>query len=310
MKRILTAIVLIPLVLLVLFKAPLWLFSLAVGAVALAAAHEYLALLENYQVQAPKMLAIALVASIFIAISANQIPFQSHPAALAWLPNILAFASSFLFLSVAMRSSDLRTALLSAAGTSLVIPYVAQALASLVHTRAKPGGVFLILYLFAVVWSGDIFAYYVGRAIGKNKLAPRISPGKTWEGATASLIGSAALGVLMFTYSRNIMEELWKWHLTDLPLPSFFRNGLDASLFGSDVSLLTALGLSLGVNIAAQVGDLVESVIKRGANVKDSGTLLPGHGGVLDRIDALLFAAPVVYFYAMINSYSTFYSPK
>jgi phosphatidate cytidylyltransferase len=145
----------------------------------------------------------------------------------------------------------------------------------------------LVFYLLVVVWSGDIFAYYVGKSIGKNKLAPRISPGKTWEGTFASLVGSAALGSLILIKLPYVYSGLAKIGL----MPTI-------SVFGGvppfkTPPLLVAIGVSLVINAAAQIGDLVESMIKRGANLKDSGTLLPGHGGVLDRIDALLFAAPI-----------------
>ena len=141
------------------------------------------------------------------------------------------------------------------------IPYFAVPIASLYALkRLDPWLVFLLM---AIVWLGDTAAFYVGSKIGRHKLAPVISPKKSWEGAAAGFITSvAAAGV---------------WSVCRL-------GRLDVALLG--VAALTAL--------AAQVGDLVESMIKRGAGVKDSGTVLPGHGGVLDRMDAMLFAAPVL----------------
>jgi len=121
----------------------------------------------------------------------------------------------------------------------------------------------LILLLLAIVWLGDTAAYYVGSRIGRHKMAPVISPKKSWEGAAAGFVTSVAAAAV--------------WSVCRL-------DRLDLALLG--VAALTAL--------AAQVGDLVESMIKRGAGVKDSGHVLPGHGGVLDRMDAMLFAAPVL----------------
>jgi phosphatidate cytidylyltransferase len=140
-----------------------------------------------------------------------------------------------------------------------------------------------------VVWAGDIFAYFIGKSMGRHLMAPRISPKKTWEGAAASVLASVAVGWLLFNYA--------------LPISSaFLRAGLIQrrdGLFGLEQPAMgPIIVLTIVLNIAAQLGDLVESLIKRGAGVKDSGAMLPGHGGMLDRIDALLFAAPVLWYYA------------
>jgi phosphatidate cytidylyltransferase len=159
----------------------------------------------------------------------------------------------------------------------------------LVQLRQQWAGAFLILYLLLVVWSGDIFAYFVGKAIGRHLMAPRISPKKTWEGAIASLIASMAIGGSLFYYSSQVSTTFLQWGLIQR------RDGM----FGLEKpALVPILVLTAVLNIAAQLGDLVESLIKRGAGVKDSGAILPGHGGMLDRIDALLFAAPVLWVWA------------
>jgi phosphatidate cytidylyltransferase len=159
----------------------------------------------------------------------------------------------------------------------------------LVQLRQQAAGAFYVLYLLLVVWAGDIFAYFVGRVIGRHLMSPRISPKKTWEGAVASMIASLAVGGLLFYYATQLSTRFLEWGLIQR------RDGI-FSLERS--ALLPVLLLTAVLNVAAQLGDLVESLIKRGANVKDSGTILPGHGGMLDRIDALLFAAPVLWFYA------------
>jgi phosphatidate cytidylyltransferase len=120
-------------------------------------------------------------------------------------------------------------------------------------------------------------------------MSPRISPKKTWEGAIASVVASVAVGWLLFSNAEQISTGLLRVGLITR------RDGL----FGLETPAIgPVIALTIVLNIAAQLGDLVESLIKRGAGVKDSGSILPGHGGMLDRIDALLFAAPVLWYYA------------
>jgi phosphatidate cytidylyltransferase len=140
-----------------------------------------------------------------------------------------------------------------------------------------------VVFLLCVVWAGDIAALYIGRPFGRRKLAPTLSPNKTWEGSIASVAGSllAAGGLL------GISEYLAGWN--------------SVALSYADEVWWYWLVLAVIVNIAAQVGDLAESALKRSAGVKDSGTLLPGHGGILDRIDALLLAAPALWYAQLIH---------
>jgi phosphatidate cytidylyltransferase len=145
-----------------------------------------------------------------------------------------------------------------------------------------------LLYLLLVVWAGDIFAYFVGKSMGRHLMSPRISPKKTWEGAASSLVASLGVGWLLFHYALPISSALLRIGLMER------RDGL----FGLEQPAMGPIMLlTIALNAAAQLGDLVESLIKRGAGVKDSGSILPGHGGMFDRIDALLFAAPVLWFY-------------
>lgn len=157
----------------------------------------------------------------------------------------------------------------NAASGALGLLYVALPFGLLLHLRAQAAGHKLVLLVLVLTWAGDIAAYYVGRALGRHKLAPRISPGKTVEGAVASL--AATLGVGFWLVGTQ----------------GWFRS----------TSLADALALPLVLNAAAQAGDLVESGFKRGAGVKDSSQILPGHGGMLDRIDSLLFAVPALWYY-------------
>jgi phosphatidate cytidylyltransferase len=163
--------------------------------------------------------------------------------------------------------------------------YIGMTLVTLPALREESNGPSLVAFLLCVVWAGDIAALYIGRAWGRHKMAPSLSPNKTWEGALGSLAGSllaagALLGLAHLFATQwdkvwlSYPEDLWYW-----------------------------LGLAVLVNVAAQVGDLAESALKRSAGVKDSGCLLPGHGGVLDRIDALLLAAPVLWYAQLIHQW-------
>jgi phosphatidate cytidylyltransferase len=175
----------------------------------------------------------------------------------------------------------------TAAGLLLLI-YIAYplTLVPLIWNRPEGDGLVLVIFLFLCVWSGDIAALYVGKRFGRRKLAPELSPNKTWEGAIASVVASVVFGVGLILYGD--------W-LT-LHGSSFTRLHTDAPWW--QFVLLAIL-----LNCAAQFGDLLESALKRGAGVKDSGTLLPGHGGILDRIDALLLAAPVLWFVLVIREF-------
>jgi len=156
---------------------------------------------------------------------------------------------------------------LPAAGMSasgLILVAFPLSFAVRLHGTGREGRL-LLLFALVITWVGDSAAYFVGRSIGKHALAPHLSPKKTWEGTAASLLGSMIVALI---FARFIA----------VPLPHLLA--------------MAALG-----NVAGQVGDLLESAYKRSAGMKDSGSLLPGHGGVLDRIDALILAIPVVWYY-------------
>ena len=201
----------------------------------------------------------------------------------------MAFAvlAPFIFLVIGMYRSDLPSAFPAARVSVFAFLYVALPMASLLQLREQWQGSFFLLYLLLLVWAGDIFAYFIGKPFGRHRMSPRVSPNKTWEGAIASVIASVAVGILMFHHAQPISSALMQAHLIER------QNGI----FGQ-TSLISVIVLSIVLNIAAQLGDLVESLIKRGAGVKDSGAILPGHGGMLDRVDALLFAAPVLWCFA------------
>jgi len=290
-KRIATAVVLIPIVLLLVLRAPVPVVAVVTAIVALLTVQEFLKLTESYGVQPMRKPTYALVILFFLLLIMNA--GQGKPLLATDIFGIAAACAAaiatFILLTIALRRENLATGYPAAAASAFAFSYIALPLAMLVQLRQQWAGAFLILYLLLVVWSGDIFAYFIGKSMGRHLLAPRISPKKTWEGAIASIVASLLIGGTLFYYSSQVSAAFLQWGLIQR------RDGM----FGLErPALLPILALTAVLNIAAQLGDLVESLIKRGAGVKDSGALLPGHGGMLDRIDALLFAAPVLWIWA------------
>jgi len=291
LKRIATAVILIPIVLVLVLRAPVPIVAVVAAAVALLTIHEFLKLTESYGAK-PLRLPTYIFASLFfvlLAINAgNDKPLLST-AIFVYALGFAAAIAPFVFLTIAMRRADLSSGYPAAGAAAFAFIYIALPMGMLVQLRQQWAGGFYLLYLLLVVWAGDIFAYFVGKAMGRHLMAPRISPKKTWEGAAASLAASLAVGWLLFRYALPLSSAMLRVGLIDR------RNGL----FGLErPSMFPIIVLTIILNIAAQLGDLVESLLKRGAGVKDSGSILPGHGGMLDRIDALLFAAPILWYYA------------
>lgn len=267
MKRILTATVLIvAVVALVLFGQP-WMITIFSAVVACLAAYEYIQLAKAGGSPIPLWWMAASIALLFLLV--YKFPQES-------IATIPAGALTLFVWNTFNR--PLSKVLSETAAGIFGLVYIAYPLTLIPRLWREEDGPALLLFLFLCVWSGDIAALYIGRRFGRHKLAPRLSPNKTWEGAIASVVASVALGMGLVglgaylslhnsTFTRLHLSEPW-WQL---------------------------LLLAIVLNVAAQVGDLVESALKRGANIKDSGTLLPGHGGILDRIDALLLAAPVLW---------------
>jgi phosphatidate cytidylyltransferase len=291
LKRIATAVVLIPIVMLLVLRAPVPVLAVVAAAIALIAVQEFLKLTEGYGVQPLRLPTYIFVGLSFLLLAAAATGETPQVAGLTFVLG-LGFACAlapFLFLSITRRRAEMSSAYPAAAASAFAFLYIAVPMAMLVQLRQQWAGAFWLLYLLLVVWAGDIFAYFVGRSVGRHLMAPRISPKKTWEGAAASLAASLAVGILLFTYALQISSFLLRLRLIER------RDGLFAL---EKPQLWPIILLTIALNIAAQLGDLVESLIKRGAGVKDSGNILPGHGGMLDRIDALLFAAPLLWYYA------------
>lgn len=185
----------------------------------------------------------------------------------------LLLGSLFVFFLYGMlRKRDLRDSAFDVSFKVLGIVYIALPLSYLAYVRGLPNGEYWILFLLFVIWANDTCAYFTGKTFGKRKLLPEISPKKTVEGAIGGLLGGAVVALV------------FNWYL--------------------DTGLGTAgaVGLSAAIGVIGMIGDLAESLLKRGAGVKDSGTILPGHGGMLDRIDSLLFPIPFLYYFLICNS--------
>lgn len=279
-KRVATAVVLIPVVVALVLFAPTAVIALVLALVTLLALFEYFALGDAIGHRAYRFwtatCALVLIYLQWLATNEQVYTLGAgetlHAAGRRFAgiaPNV---ADAFFLFVVGVAALTLWTKRplvegLPAAGiSSSGLLLVAFPLSFAVRLHGLEGvGPELLLFALVIVWVGDTAAYFVGRSIGKHKLAPRLSPQKTWEGAVASLIGSVLVGL---AFSRWIA-----------------------------VPLSHLLGMAAAGSVFGQVGDLLESAYKRSAGVKDSGSLLPGHGGILDRIDALILAIPVVWYY-------------
>lgn len=267
MKRVITGAVLIAAVFALLSLNSFWLVTAASAVLAFLAALEFRGLTAAAGAPIPVPW-IALSTLALFAMSGTL-----------WLDPVVALSllTLGLFTWTAFRSPLDRVLPETGAGVLLLL-YVLYPLTLIARILLAEDGTALLVFLFLCVWCGDIAALYVGKAFGRRKLAPKLSPNKTWEGSVASVAGSVVFGmgvVLLGDWCSAHNSTFTRLH-TSWPWWQF---------------LLVAILL----NVAAQVGDLAESALKRGVGVKDSGNLLPGHGGMLDRIDALLFAAPVLW---------------
>lgn len=257
MKRVLTALVLIPAVVALVLLAPRWLFLLGLLPFVLLTVWEYLELVGRGGAS-PARLPVYVVAVGLCLVAAYR-PGQMLPA-------VIGATLVLLLVEVARRGNTADILPASAAGVFGLF-YIGVPYALMLDLRERVGGPRALLFLLVLVWVGDTAAYYVGRAIGRHKLAPNLSPGKTLEGTVASLAASVAVGFWLF---RTWFGPTGEAH---------------------------GLLLAIITNVMAQLGDLAESALKRGAGVKDSSSVLPGHGGLLDRVDALLFATPALWYY-------------
>ncbi len=266
MKRIITGTLLIAVVVALIFLGQLWMLTLAVCIAAELAAYEYLTLANSGGGHIPKWWMAVATALLFL-FTLPGFHYEAELPVLSLLALVLLAWTGF--------RGTLDRALPDAALGLFGLVYVAYPLTLIPMIWSREDGKPLLLFLMVCVWAGDIAALYVGKSFGRHKLS-HLSPNKTWEGSVASVAGSvlAGLGVVFAGEALSargntvlhILQPVWE-----------------------------SIVLAIIINVAAQLGDLLESAMKRGAGVKDSGTMLPGHGGILDRIDALLLAAPVLW---------------
>jgi phosphatidate cytidylyltransferase len=244
MKRVATALILLPLAVYSVLFAPGPVFLGVVALVALLSFHEYAGITGIF---APA----GYVAGLLILLA---------PAG-ALFP--LFVVVTLVAMCLPLVSTSLEQAFNRASALVLGVAYIFGAWRAgvMLHEISRHW----LMFGLMINWVGDTGAYYIGKNFGRHKLAPRVSPGKSWEGAAASLATGVLFGVIYLPLA--IRGTPW-WR---------------AALF------------AIAANIAGQIGDLAESAIKRSAQVKDSGSLLPGHGGMLDRLDSTMFALPVLY---------------
>ena len=266
LKRVASALVLLPVFLLIVVKAPGWMFNALVVIASAAALWELMRLLEEGGRPVYPWLGIVSGTAVTATFGASRIVD----------PLMLPVLALTLAVGVALIAPVLygRPGTEGVANTLLAVMYVGWLLGFgiLLH-HDSPLGDELVLFVVGVTWVGETTAYLVGSAMGRHKLAPTISPRKTVEGAVAQVVASVATGA-----------ALGGW-------------------------LLPACGVGLGIaggallGVVGQFGDLAESAIKRSVGTKDTGGLIPGHGGVLDRIDSLLFNLPAFYYFTLMASW-------
>lgn len=275
LPRILTGIILIAVVVALVWFAPLAVLAAAAAIVALIALNELFDLGERLGLHAFRKWTFVCGGAIFCAqFAAEMVETHGLSGGVTLVRNsaageisleavLLAFILGCAAIGLATKR-PIQEVLPAIGISSAGILFVALPFSYLVRIgEIEETGRQLVLFVLCLIWAGDTLAYFVGRSFGRLRMAPIVSPKKTWEGAFANLLGSLLVAVLFARWTH-----------------------IDTT------SLLIAAGLA---NIAGQIGDLIESVYKRGASVKDSSSLLPGHGGMLDRIDSLILASPVVW---------------
>jgi len=259
-KRWITGLVASPFLIFFIQQGGIWLFMLVVAAAELGL-WEYYRIMRGEDEKIVSGLPVIGFCSVVLVLYAA---YRNAPdlMAIALAFNLLACA-----LLVILKFGTAPNMIKSLAKQVLGVTYIPFFLAFLILIRNSTDGIVWVYFLLVIVFAGDISALYVGSAIGRHKLSPAVSPGKTIEGSLGGLAANLVVGCLV--------------KLFFLPALNWPQTVLFCILIGA----------------AGQVGDLFESVLKRSSQVKDSGGLLPGHGGILDRIDALLFAAPIAYLF-------------
>ena len=249
---------LLPLLILFTLKASAFQFSLLVFLLSLLGLDEFYRMALPSRRGEGRTAAVAGACALFTVFSGNPVLPLFALTAL-----VLGFCLVALF-----RLQEIRQAAADAALVLMGFLYVPLLLSHLVLIRMLPSGVSWLFLIMVIVMAGDSAAYYVGSSFGRNKLYPAVSPKKSVEGSLGGLAGSV-IGALIAKYT-----------------------------FFPELAVVDCIGTALLLGVLGQLGDLFESLIKRSCGVKDSGSIIPGHGGILDRLDSILFAAPAAYYYA------------
>ena len=267
--RIVTAAVLLPILIVsIIFPALSLLFVLLTVVAMIVALFEFWLLARKQQIRADAaagLLSAAALCTVFYFTEPGRLPD------LLMIQLILILLTIGSLVAAMLRGAPFDRMITAAGVTVLGVMYIVMLGGHMIALRvgfAPQLSKHLLSFFFLVIMGADAAAYYGGRAFGKHKLAPTISPGKTWEGAVAGMLASLLLAMAAHY-----------WFFPELPTK-------------------LALPLAAVMNVISVIGDLTESALKRSAGVKDTATILPGHGGVLDRIDSLLFNAPVIYYFA------------
>ena len=248
-----------------------WLFTIATAVVAMLAGWEFLVLADKGGANPPRAAVLAAIAALFAGTSI----WPDQTAATLGILCLLLIVYCTFFKAVDQMMASVATSI-------FCLFYTGFTLIALPALIVQHNGPSLVTFLLCAVWAGDIAALYVGKNLGRHKLAPALSPNKTWEGTLGSVAGSMLVTGLLLALAHWM--QLHDWALLSYPEDNWYWMGMAAL-----------------INVAAQVGDLAESALKRSVGVKDSGSLLPGHGGVLDRIDALLLAAPALWYLQLLR---------
>lgn len=269
--RVITAAVLLPiLVVSIIFPKLSILFVLLAAVAMLAALFEFWLLARKQQIRADAaagLLSAAALLTVFYFTEPGRLPD------LLMIQLILILLTIGSLVAAMLRGVPFDRMITSAGVTVLSVMYIVLLGGHLIALRvgfAPELSKHLLAFFFLIIMGADAAAYYGGRGFGKHKLAPGISPGKTWEGAVAGMLASLLLAAIAHY-----------WFFVELPAKF-------------------ALPLAALMNVVSVIGDLTESALKRSAGAKDTATILPGHGGVLDRMDSLLFNAPVIYYFARL----------
>jgi phosphatidate cytidylyltransferase len=280
-SRLITAAIALPVLIASIVFPPLKILFVALAMAAIVIAlYEFWFLCRRVGAKPDVVVGYAAVAALFVVFFFN------------WIELLYLIVPLFIVAALAaemLRGAPFDKMVLSVGSTVLGVFYVAFLGAHLIGVRTGFTNLFgetdtylvngayfshtlsthMLSFFFLVLMGSDTGAYYTGRALGRHKLAPTVSPGKTWEGVVGGMLASLAAAAL---------AHYW---------------------FFPELSLAAALALALMMNVLGVVGDLTESALKRGANAKDAAQILPGHGGLLDRLDSLLFNAPLLYYFAL-----------